>query len=88
MEIGRVVGNVISTNKYEGLQGFKLLMVQIGLQEQNRIIVAADTLGAGVGQWVLVCQGSSVQHALRQPVPLDALVVGIADNPPVVQSDL
>ncbi|MGZ9586936.1 EutN/CcmL family microcompartment protein [Paenibacillus marinisediminis] len=88
MEMGKVVGNVISTNKYDGLQGLKLLMVEIGLHEERRIIVAGDTLGAGVNQWVLVCQGSNVQHALRNPAPLDALIVGIMDKPPALQADL
>lgn len=88
MELGTVVGNVISTNKYEGLQGYKLLMVEIGLGEEKRVIVAGDTLGAGTGQWVLICQGSSVQHALRNPAPLDALVVGIVDKPPALQAGI
>ncbi|MCL1951173.1 MAG: EutN/CcmL family microcompartment protein [Turicibacter sp.] len=76
MIVGQVVGNVVSTRKYEELQGYKLLVIQVG---ETRL-VAADELGAGVGETVLVTKGQAVKAALRKPAPIDALVVGIVDG--------
>ena len=76
MIIGTVVGNVVSTQKLEELSGYKLLKI---MPENESLIIAADTLGAGVGETVLVSRGCAVQIALERPTPVDALVVGIID---------
>lgn len=87
MKMGKVVGNMICSRKYDGLQGYKLLIIELSYTGQKEHIVAADTLGAGVGQLVLLAEGVSIREALTRPAPIDALVVGIMDNEPAILSD-
>jgi len=84
MRIGIVTGMVVSTQKDSRLVGSKLLIIQqtdaygniIGKDE-----VAVDTLGAGVGEMVLLCSGSSAKAILNNPeVPIDLAVAGIIDT--------
>ncbi len=84
MYLAKVIGTVVSTSKDERLVGFKLLLTQrvlgdgspVGLQE-----VAVDTVGAGVGETVIMTKGSSARYAAdRQQAPLDATIVGIVDT--------
>ena len=82
MKIGRVVSRVISTRKYDSLQGYKFLVVEPYNSKDKEWFVAADTIGAGVGELVLVSFGSQVQHALTKTAPIDAVVVGIVDQEP------
>ncbi|AZS17627.1 EutN/CcmL family microcompartment protein [Paenibacillus lutimineralis] len=84
MIIGRVIGNVVSSRKYDSLQGYKLLLIRPQYTDKSEVIVAADVMGAGVGQQVIVSFGESNQHALTKNAPIDALVVGIVDNEPVL----
>lgn len=84
MIIGKVVGNVWATRKDEALNGYKLLVVK-PLDEYGErnipTIVATDTIGAGIGDKVLVVKGSSARQALdRNNVPIDATIVGIIDE--------
>lgn len=85
MVIGKVVSRLVSTRKYDELQGYKLLIVEPYFSEKKEHFVAADTLGAGEGEFVLVSFGQSVQYALDQNAPIDALVVGIIDEEPVLK---
>lgn len=80
--IARVVDSVVSTRKHGALQGVKLLVVEPVGQGRAAPIIAGDLLGAGVGEYVLVCQGSSAGLALDRPAPVDAMVTGILDQPP------
>lgn len=80
MIIGKVVGNVVSTRKMEGLQGYKLLVVQ--KQHSDDRFVAADAIGAGIGELVLVTTGANARFGLNREAPIDALVVGIIDRDP------
>ena len=75
MKIGMVTGSVWSTKKAPVLTGQILLTVRCG----NHCIVAADLVGAGVGDWVLLCFGSSARIAADN-VPVDAAIVGILDQ--------
>jgi ethanolamine utilization protein EutN len=52
MEVCKVIGNVISTRKHEQLKGCKFLMVKQWATDET--FVAADIIGAGAGEWVLV----------------------------------
>lgn len=80
MIIGEVIGNVWATRKEESLLGLKLLMVQT-LDSSKSVIVAADRIGAGVGDRVLISVGSSARKVLDNPNnPLDASIVGIIDE--------
>jgi ethanolamine utilization protein EutN len=82
MIMGKVIGHVVSTRKNEAIVGSKILEIQ---QLENgklteKYLVAIDSVGAGIGEYVLVTQGSSARLALLNPnTPVDAVVVGIID---------
>ncbi|MBQ8448957.1 MAG: EutN/CcmL family microcompartment protein [Clostridia bacterium] len=79
---GLVIGNVVSTKKQESLTGSKFLEVRIieNNRETDKYIVAVDSVGAGIGEEVLITTGSSARLALRnQFEPVDAVIVGIVD---------
>lgn len=85
MLVGKVIGNIWSTRKEESLRGFKFLVVcPLDLLEGGKPgtpIVAVDSIGAGIGETVLIVSGSSARTALgRSDVPVDATVVGIIDD--------
>ncbi|MBM4373398.1 MAG: EutN/CcmL family microcompartment protein [Deltaproteobacteria bacterium] len=84
MLIGRVVGTVVATRKDEKLGGLRFLMIrQIGLdlQESDRIVVAADAVGAGLGEVVLFASGSSArQTVVTDQRPVDATIMAIVDS--------
>lgn len=80
MVIGKVVGTVVSTRKSERLVGSKFLIVEPLEQEGQQRLVAVDTVGAGVGETVLVTLGSAARVACGTEVPVDAAIVGIVDQ--------
>ena len=85
MKIGRVIGNIWATRKDERLAGLKLLVIQpLDLLKDSPVehpIVAADIIGAGVGEKVLYVGGSSARSAAgSRDIPVDATVVGIVDD--------
>lgn len=88
MLLARVIGNVVSTKKDEAMQGRKLLLLRPLLVDEAsqfrpgpNTVVAVDSLGAGVGETVLFCQGSSARQAAGMlSVPVDAVVTGIVDT--------
>lgn len=84
MIIGTVKGNIVSTRKCSNLVGFKLLLVEPYYGDKT-IFVAADTIGAGIGELVLVTTDETTQYALEKSAPIDAYVVGIIDAPPQEQ---
>lgn len=79
---GIVIGNIVSTRKQEALVGSKFMEVQL-MEKGERIekyIIAVDSVGAGIGEEVLLTTGSSARLALSHPnVPTDAVIVGIVD---------
>ena len=85
MLVAKVVGNVWSTKKKDELSALRLLVIQPlgnGLKPEGTIQVAADEVGAGFGELVIVTQGSPAMRAFNKEhlVPIDAVVVGIVDN--------
>ncbi len=78
------MGTVVSTRKCRDLVGFKLLLVEPYYGEKQNVFVAADTLGAGIGELVLVTTDNTTQYALDRSAPVDAYVVGIVDAPPQI----
>ena len=85
MHLARVIGTVVATQKYEGLEGVKLLLIQpLDKQQQpaGQPLVAADsTAQAGPGELVFFI--ASREAALTLPVtfvPVDHAVVGIVDQ--------
>ncbi|WP_113928831.1 EutN/CcmL family microcompartment protein [Bacillus sp. P14.5] len=83
MIIGRVVSSIVSTRKYPELQGFKLLLIQPYYGGKEECFVAADEIGAGEGELVLVSTGYVVEHGLSKKAPVDSIVVGIVDHEPL-----
>lgn len=84
MQIARVCGTVVSTQKEPSLRGTKFLLVQF-LNEEGQPLeqyeVAADSIGAGVDEWVLVSRGSAARQTPGNDTrPLDALIIGIIDT--------
>jgi carbon dioxide concentrating mechanism protein CcmL len=84
MQIAKVRGTVVSTQKDPSLRGVKLLLLQF-VDEEGRILpeyeVAADNVGAGVDEWVLVSRGSAARQVLgNEQRPVDAAVVAIIDT--------
>ena len=85
MILGTVKGTVYSTRKMDSLVGLKFLLVQPVNGTRKDMLVAGDTLGAGIGELVLVTTDQTTQYALDHPAPIDAFVVGIVDNPPSME---
>ncbi len=92
MILARVVGNVWSTRKEETLRGLKFLIVQpvvvqyadggkSKLEDYGPTLVAADKIGAGETEIVMIASGSSARQSLSDThVPVDAMIVGIIDK--------
>jgi ethanolamine utilization protein EutN len=88
MLLARVIGTVVSTQKDDAMQGRKLLLLRPLLVDEAgsflpgpNTVVAVDSLGAGEGETVLFCQGSSARQAAGMAtLPVDAVVTGIVDN--------
>ena len=83
MIIGRVYGSVVSTHKLGSLVGSKFMLVQCIENGKfiDKYLVAVDGVGAGIGEDVLIVQGSSARAGMKDPnAPVDALIIGILDN--------
>ncbi len=84
LKIGRVIDNIWATRKDEALVGVKLMIVKLldrEKEEDCRTIVAADLIGAGIGERVLVTEGSSARRMGGfENSPIDAMIVGIIDE--------
>jgi carbon dioxide concentrating mechanism protein CcmL len=84
MQIAKVRGTVVSTQKEQNLTGTKLLLLQFIDPEGNvlpKYEVAADNVGAGMDEWVLVSRGGAAREVKRgEHYPVDARVVGIIDT--------
>ena len=84
MQLARVIGDVVATSKDDSLSGLKLLVVQPltpDRQPLGRPLVAADAVGAGVGEIVFFVRGKEASFPFS-PVepPVDAGIVGIVDH--------
>lgn len=83
MIIGKVVGSVVSTRKSENLVGNKFMIVEPvpAMKSGEGRLVAIDNIGAGVGDYVLVAQGSAARIGCGLDLaPVDAAIVGIIDD--------
>ena len=79
---GVIIGNIVSTRKQDSLVGSKFMEVRIiwaGVLT-DEYIVAIDSVGAGIGETVLITTGSGARLALHNTsAPTDAVIVGIVD---------
>ena len=83
MKLGVVVGQVVSTVKHEALNRERLLLVRMidgnGVPG-DEMHVAADSIGGGNGEWVLLVSGSSARLTTDDGAPVDLSVAGIVDE--------
>ncbi len=90
MFLARVEGSVVATKKDPNMSGRKLLLLRPQLVDDKdptkfrpgaNTIVAVDGLGAGIGEMVLFCQGSSARLSPgMKDAPVDAVIIGIVDT--------
>ena len=90
MFLARVEGSVVATKKDASMNGRKLLLLRPQLVDDKdptkfrpgvNTIVAVDSVGAGIGELVMFCQGSSARLAPNlKDAPVDAVVIGIVDT--------
>ena len=79
---GIIRGNIVSTRKQESLIGSKFMEVELieNGELTKKFIIAIDSVGAGIGETVLITTGSSARLALHNTsAPADAVIVGIVD---------
>lgn len=90
MFLAKVTGTVVSTQKVKSMTGYKLLTVEplrvdpvdgkrlVGV---GRTFVCVDTIGAGLGEFVLIVQGSSARMTPEtEKLPIDAAIIGIVNS--------
>ena len=84
MLLGKVIGTVVATRKEPTVEGLKLLVVRacdVDGKPTGATVVAVDAVGAGLGEVVLVCAGSSArQTQMTQNRPVDATIMAIVDE--------
>src|SRR5437867_7723370 len=90
MFLARVEGSVVATKKDASMGGRKLLLLRPQLVDEkdptkfrpgSNTIVAVDTVGAGINELVMFCQGSSARLAAGlKDLPVDAVIIGIVDS--------
>jgi microcompartment protein CcmK/EutM len=84
MTLGKVVGTVVATRKEQTLEGLRFMVVRLvdpEGQETGGFVVAADAVGAGPGELVLVASGSSArQTTATNNRPVDAVIMAIVDS--------
>ena len=90
MFLARVTGSVVATQKVSSMVGSKLLTVEpLRVEPANRekligtgrTFVCVDTVGAGLGEMVLIVQGSSARMLPdAEKLPVDSAIIGIVDR--------
>jgi ethanolamine utilization protein EutN len=98
MFLARVEGSVVSTKKEASMNGRKLLLLRPQLVDEKdptqfrpgaNTIVAVDSVGSGIGEMVMFCQGSSARLAAgMKDAPVDAVVIGIVDSVDVLGKEI
>lgn len=96
MFVAKVTGSVVSTQKVDAMTGHKLMVVEPfrlepkkreSLSTTGRTFIAVDLLGAGVGDYVLITQGSSARLTPEtKTLPIDTVIIGIVDRVHVEQN--
>lgn len=84
MKLGKVIGTIWATRKYETMKGLKLQLVQpvkANMEETGSPIIAVDTAGAGPGEVIYYITASEAVIPLDVDMaPVDASIVGIVDS--------
>ncbi len=83
MKLGKIVGTVVSSQKDQKTEGLKFFVVRdlsVEMKNKDSFVIAADSVGAGVGEVVLYASGSSARQTdLTNNRPIDACVMAIVD---------
>ena len=98
MFLAKVEGSVVATKKDASMNGRKLLLLRPQLVDEKdptkfrpgaNTIVAVDSVGAGIGELVMFCQGSSARLAPNlKDAPVDAVIIGIVDAVDVLGKEI
>jgi microcompartment protein CcmK/EutM len=84
MQLGKIIGTVVSTQKDEKLTGLKFHVVKnvdFDGKTTSGFVVAVDSVGAGVGEVVLTAAGSSARQTdITKDKPVDAVIMAIVDT--------
>lgn len=90
MFIAQVTGSLVATQKVDSMKGCKLLLVEpyrLDPKDRDRLVttgrsfVAVDMLGSGVGDFVLITQGSSARFTPEtNKLPIDCVIIGLVDS--------
>ncbi|MGN0194082.1 MAG: EutN/CcmL family microcompartment protein [Pseudoramibacter sp.] len=88
MQLAKVVGTIVSTQKDQHLMGCKLMIVkkinekgEFEKYSSNSTAIAVDTVGAGIGETVIITQGSTARFVYgNKTTPMDMTIVGIVDE--------
>src|SRR5882762_6797688 len=98
MFLAKVEGSIVATKKDPSMEGRKLLLLRPQLVDEKdptklrpglNTIVAVDSLGAGIGELVMFCQGSSARLAANlKDAPVDAVVIGLVDTVDVLGKEI
>jgi ethanolamine utilization protein EutN len=98
MFLAKVEGAVVATKKDPAMSGRKLLLIRPMLVDDKdptqfkrgaNTIVAVDSVGAGEGEMVMFCQGSSARLAPGlKDAPVDAVIIGIVDSVDVLGKEI
>src|SRR5438445_10332527 len=98
MYLARVEGTVDATKKDPSMGGRKLLLLRPQLVDDKdptkfrpgtNTIIAVDSVGAGIGELVMICQGSSARLAPNlKDAPVDAVIIGIVDTVDVLGKEI
>src|SRR5947207_13072438 len=98
MFLAKVEGSIVATKKDAAMSGRKLLVLRPQLVDEKdpakfrpgvNTIVAVDSVGAGLGEMVLFCQGSSARLAPNlKDAPVDAVIIGIVDTVDVLGKEV
>lgn len=81
MVAAKLIDNVWATRKSDSLTGIKFMLAEVmGGIDAGRQLIVADIIGAGIGDRVIVCTGSSARKMMNNDdAPVDAVVIGIID---------
>lgn len=78
----RLINNIWATRKSDTLNGLKFMLAElIGGSEEGQHLIVVDTIGAGIGDRVIIATGSAARRMLEDDhIPVDAAVIGIIDE--------
>ena len=81
MLIAKLIDNIWATRKLDSLNGQKFMLAEeITGKNSGKRLIAVDTIGAGIGDKVIISTGFSCKEIIGDQVPVDAIIVGIIDE--------